>query len=226
MTEAEWLSCTDPWPMRRHLFESGQGTDRKLRLFACACCRHLWETVPERWNEATVETCERYADGLADEAELTAMRRRAHAVAGELDRAPRVSAFFAARAPFRAAQRAARTATTACEEAVSAAGSFAAETGGDHAEARNREGRAQADLLRDIFGIPMRPTPFDPAWRTPAVLRLAGALYESRSFDRIPFLGDALEEAGCADPEILRHCRGDTLHARGCWVVDAALGKE
>jgi hypothetical protein len=225
MTEAEWLACSDPWPMRRHLFESGQGTDRKLRLFACACCRHLWETVPERWNEGTVETCERYADGLADEAELTAMRRRAHAVAGETERMRGGWAFFAARVPFRAAQRAARTSTAACEMAVPAVGSFAAEIGDDPAEARAREQRAQADLLRDIFGTPMRPPPFDPAWRTPAVLRMAAALYEGRTFDGMPFLGDALEEAGCADPEILHHCRGDAHHARGCWIVDAALGR-
>src|SRR5262249_4396356 len=61
MTEAEWLACTDPTPMleylrgpvtrdvevhfgRQILFErylDRRITDRKLRLFACACCRRI-----------------------------------------------------------------------------------------------------------------------------------------------------------------------------------------
>jgi hypothetical protein len=39
-------------------------------------------------------------------------------------------------------------------------------------------------------------------------------------------LGDALEEAGCADGVILGHCRGAGPHARGCWLLDLLLGKE
>jgi hypothetical protein len=34
-----------------------------------------------------------------------------------------------------------------------------------------------------------------------------------------------LEEAGCHDTDILAHCRGPGPHCRGCWVVDALLGK-
>jgi hypothetical protein len=42
----------------------------------------------------------------------------------------------------------------------------------------------------------------------------------------MPQLVDALEEAGCHDPEILNHCRQPGNHVRGCWVVDLLLGKE
>jgi hypothetical protein len=38
-------------------------------------------------------------------------------------------------------------------------------------------------------------------------------------------LGDALEEAGCEDTDALAHCRSQTTHVRGCWLVDALLGK-
>ena len=37
MTEAEWLVCTDPTLMLDVL--GGKASERKLRLFVCACCR-------------------------------------------------------------------------------------------------------------------------------------------------------------------------------------------
>ena len=36
---------------------------------------------------------------------------------------------------------------------------------------------------------------------------------------------DALEEAGCDDPDVLSRCRGPGLHARWRCVVDMVLGK-
>jgi hypothetical protein len=81
-------------------------------------------------------------------------------------------------------------------------------------------------LLRDIFGDPFQPVAIAPSWLTPRALKLALGIYEERAFDRMPILGDALEEAGCTDEAILDHCRQDREHVRGCWVVDLVLGKE
>jgi len=55
--------------------------------------------------------------------------------------------------------------------------------------------------------------------------KLAQSIYEQREFANMPILGDALEEAGCTNQDILDHCRNGGEHARGCWVVDLVLGK-
>jgi hypothetical protein len=54
---------------------------------------------------------------------------------------------------------------------------------------------------------------------------MARMIYEGDRFDLMPLLGDALEDAGVADPQVLNHCRLAKVHARGCWLVDALLGK-
>jgi hypothetical protein len=64
---------------------------------------------------------------------------------------------------------------------------------------------------------------FDPTWATRTVKHLAAGISQERAFDRMPILGDALEDAGCSDPEVLEHCRSGGEHVRGCWVVDLIL---
>jgi hypothetical protein len=83
-----------------------------------------------------------------------------------------------------------------------------------------------SELIRDIFGNPFRPVAFDPRWRTADAVGLARGINEDRAFDRLPLLADALMDAGCADEQVLGHCRSDGPHVRGCWVVDLVLGKE
>ena len=88
----------------------------------------------------------------------------------------------------------------------------------------------QCRLLGCIFGPPFGPLPsLDPscaAWHDGTVRRLAEAIYTEGAFHQLPVLGDALEEAGCQDEIILRHCRQPLAHVRGCWIVDGLLGKE
>ena len=61
---------------------------------------------------------------------------------------------------------------------------------------------------------------------TDAVRRMAEGIYTGRAFDRLPILADALLDAGCDNEELIRHCRSDGPHVRGCWAVDLILGKE
>ena len=86
--------------------------------------------------------------------------------------------------------------------------------------------RAQADILRDIFGDPFGPAVIDLiVWLTPSVMTLAESVHNERAFHRMALLGDALEAAGCDNPDMLDHCRSHKGHFRGCWVVDAILGR-
>src|SRR5262249_13003468 len=87
----------------------------------------------------------------------------------------------------------------------------------------------QVVLLREIGGNPFRRKRVPSAvlaWNEGLVPRLASEIYEERLFARMPILGDALEDAGCTDAEILGHCHDLGPHVRGCWVLDLILGKE
>ena len=59
----------------------------------------------------------------------------------------------------------------------------------------------------------------------PEAVTLAQTIYDWRRFDDMSKLGDVLEAAGCNEPEVLGHCRARNRHVRGCWLIDAMLGK-
>src|SRR5439155_663760 len=79
MTEAEWAACAEPGPVLTFL--RGRASDRKLRLFACACCRAVQGFIPVGPCRGAVEVALRYADGQATAAELAAARSAALAAA-------------------------------------------------------------------------------------------------------------------------------------------------
>jgi hypothetical protein len=231
MTEAEWLGCTDPKLMLNFLWGI-KASDRKLRLFVCACCRHIWHKLSDKQSRRAVEVAERLADGQADPAEVAAARteieellrlkRQEWAEEASLSEAAYLYGYMDQWPLILAESSIAKDVTT---EWVNLAGS-----GANSKEAEWAEWTAQAALLRDIFGLlPFRPVTIAPAWAAwndGTVVTLAKAIYEDRAFDRLPILADALEEAGCDNAEVLAHCHQPGEHVRGCWVVDLLLGKE
>ena len=214
MTEAEWLACADPQPMLEVL--RGKASDRKLRLFAVACCRRIWHLFTEEADRHAVEFAERLADHLAtNEARRALLKSYTEGGPYGLGR------FVNWASAHYAAERAFQSSAVAIAKASQEGGSCSWEN------ALRKAFRAIAPNRLDIFGpLPFRPVILNPAWLTSTVQQLAESIYQDRAFDRMPILGDALEDAGCNQPDILGHCRGPEQHVKGCWVVDLLLGKE
>jgi hypothetical protein len=228
MTEAEWLACTNPLPMLQFL--RGKTSDRKLRLFACACARQLWHVLArEEWrrppddrSRRAVELAEAFVEGRASEEELRAAEGPAQAASND--------AFWAAPYPAVEDHFPVMVAAAYAEAAVAAA---VADTLADSDVlpeldlTRNTTG-TEAAIVRCIFN-PFRAVTIDPAWMAwngGTIPKLAQAIYDERRFADLPVLADALEEAGCDNADLLAHCRQPGEHVRGCWVVDLLLGKE
>jgi hypothetical protein len=196
MTEQEWLECNRMKPMLEYLQD--KAGDRKLRLFACACVRQKWRWLNNSLRES-VEVTESYADGLVTQSTL----RQSHQASWA--KAPSMSlhcACFVNHDSINLMLQAAEVIRSPL----------------------------RCLLLRDIFGpLLFLPVILDPAWLTwhdSLLVSMARQMYDSRDFSDMPVLGDALEEAGCTDADILNHCRQPGEHVRGCWVVDLLLGKE
>jgi hypothetical protein len=188
-------------------FLEGKVSDRKARLYCCACCRHIWYLFTDRRTRNAVEVTELYADGMATvedvgEAEAKVLRKFNMHEASFMG-------FIALFNP--------PSVSLVAEEAAKHSGWGVAPF---------------CDILRELFGNPFRATTLNPALRTADVVRLAEAAYSDRHLPSgrlnpacLAVLADALEDAGCADPDLLGHLRGPGPHVRGCWALDLLLGK-
>jgi hypothetical protein len=220
MTEADWLTCADPQPILESL--RGKASDRKLRLFAVACCWLSWDFIADDRNRRAVE----FAEHLADRA--TAGKGLSRVRASTRDGTAWCTIMGSA---WEAALHAARSGAGDAARSAARGKAWAGREARDSAWRLTRAAArlTQAGVLRCILGNPFRPSPPPPAtvlvWDGATVPKLAQGIYDERAFDRLPILADALEEAGCTDQALLGHLRGPGPHARGCWAVDLLLGK-
>jgi hypothetical protein len=222
MTEQEWqkftsldfgfiweTECLDPLL-----------TDRKCRLFAAACCRRIWQYIPDDASKQLIKDMECVADGTLTEGEWkTACLDYERPDSSTEAEVSALSAIATCR--FDKKNRLADTAARYCSETIGAAAPV-----GERQDRRDAEERVQCDLIRDIFGNPFRPVAVDPSWLTTDVRLLAAGIYAERAFDRLPILADALQDAGCEIEDVLNHCRQPGEHVRGCWVVDLLTGRK
>jgi hypothetical protein len=199
MTESQWLDYDDPRVMLRFL--GGQLTDRKVRLFLCACCRQIWSRIDDPRGHEVVEVAERYADGKAGADErLRATVAAARDRHGGDSRA-RGLAWATGRGNVRRYLEVILGQDPAPDRCV---------------------------LLREVAGNPFRPCTVNPVWlgwNDRCVPKIAASIYEERAFGRMPILHDALLDASCDDEELLTHLRSREPHVLGCWALDLLLGK-
>jgi hypothetical protein len=206
MTEAEWLACDN---LKKALAELQlQKSVRKFHLCAVACCRRVWHRITNDESRRALDEADLYADGRAAEVSTRT---------GPI--LPNCSG---------------------ADHAVIWASALARGCNGPHvawplwqcasiASADDPMPLEQRRLMYDIFGGPAQ---HEPAVVTSQVVSLALAAYDERALPsgnldnaRLAVLSDALEEAGCADADVLNHLRSPGPHVRGCWALDLVLGK-
>lgn len=214
--EAHWRSMYDPALLLREVGD--EMTARKRRLFACACCRQMEEVWANAGYRNVIEVVEQFADGRVPAAEMRSAFTGAQPIGSPWAREALLRLMGSAEADthtlpdvYFATEHAARAIRDAAGER-------------DWAAAR----RGQVPLLCDLAGNQIYAPVIEPIWLRAnggTALKVARAIYEDNGFGDLPVLADALEEAGCTDLLLLAHCRGPTGHWRGCWVVDAILGK-
>jgi hypothetical protein len=188
---------------------------RKARLFGIACCRRIWDLMQEDCRQAVL-LAERFAEGEAGEEEVRRVKqelqhRRSLGINPE--GGVRLFSLYAATGVLFSDRHCARSDLYSAM-VVYHNGKPAG------AAAKEAEIQAQTHLLLDFIGNRSRPVSLKPEWLTPGVRGLAESIYRERDFAQMPILGDALEDAGCRNEDLLRHCREQKEHARGCWVLD------
>jgi hypothetical protein len=199
MNASQWVAGVDINQMMKYL--EVRASRRKLLLFGCACCRSRQKLLSCPAAREAVELAEEYAD---DEIKATAFEQ------------PDTSS------ELRVVER------LFMGDAVAAANAVLQDYRGEFGD---RAVKSAIGFLHDLFDNLILSVPVDTAWITPTVKNLAQAAYTERKMpkgeldaDRLKILSDALVDAG-ATGELLTHLRKRGPHTRGCWAVDAILGK-
>lgn len=228
MTEQQWMKSVNIERMLECLVTKSfpdaepcnwRTGERKKRLFICACFSRIWNLLPTEY-QAIFEMLEPDVEGLVSDETRQAKWSAAERISREHEQ-EHLLFFLQYDDIGQLCYIAARIAAAAVNDRSSIARQRKA--------CQEQERREQTSLLRDIFGNPFRSVAVHPSWLTLSngtVVKLAQAIYSAPAFDRLPILADALEEAGCANADILAHCRQPGEHVRGCWVVDLILGKK
>ena len=205
MTEAEWLTSTDPAAMGAAVLRRKRASARVLRLYMAA----FWAWQSHRLKRpADRKRLQRRAATVEEWAETGVEPQEAR------DERVFVGYFKAVKEGF--------------TRTVRAPGGWA--DGGPacaFAVGLLREVFGNPFVPRQRKADPYRGWAFDANWRTDTVLTLARQMYESHDFSAMPILADALQDAGCTNDDILSHSRDtNPAHVRGCWVVDLVLQKQ
>lgn len=222
MNEELWLRSSDPLAMLGWIRD--KTSPRKLRLLSCACCRRVWPLLSDARSRIAVEVAERYADGQASVRDLAQARARAVCAVGG-GRQAAWAAYWAANTSAMGPLINVFTAASSGAADMAASGQGLSDRNERYESAVLGQAREQTALIREVIGNPFRDIVLRPdwlGWAGGTVRSIARGIYDEDAFDRMPVMGDALEDAGCGDEEVLHHCRHGQ-HVRGCWVLDLIL---
>lgn len=214
MTEEEFESDQRPDVVLHSARDSKLMNSRKARLFACGCFRLIWDRITLPGIKEDVELAEARADRQVKQSDL---RNRRFPPGDSPPNSPDwfLRLYVSSILGTKITPEYMAWVTRVCFHPELWYTRYSGETNS-----------AQANLARDIFGNPFRSVAFDPNWQTATAVGLAQTMYDARDFGAMPILADALQDAGCEDESILTHCRdANQAHVRGCWVVDAILGR-
>ncbi len=236
MTVNAWKEQTNPRTLLNRLGK--KATPRKLRLFACACARRVWHLIKSQACQKAVIQAEKAADNLITFDQLRAIAQSTYIARHEGDsnrnyaeeRACLDAGTAAANCAW--ATEALHNAHIVARQAATAEAWFAAskvppwELQSEVWSQGLREAEeSQCNALREMFH-PFKGAKLDPywlEWNNGTVPALAHTIYHEKRFEEMPILGDALEDAGCENELLLSHCREETEHFRGCWILDLIL---
>jgi hypothetical protein len=228
--EPDWLASENPHHLLAILERQEVKGGRKFRLAASACCRLVGDRLPDPLREA-IEISERYADRKATYEELRSAAKRCRAAPGHSVREMQAALEVLHREPRMGAGGAVYH-LLGCGWGGPRLDDHPPQEWWQPGIAWSAAARAMAHIIRDIFGNPFRRPSVDRSWLTPTVTNLAAVAYEERALPsgeldaaRLAVLGDALEEAGCSDADVIGHLRSPGPHVRGCWPLDLVLGE-
>lgn len=242
MTESEWLASDDPramlrwltdgqiWHSATHASPPPRPSDRKLRLFACACAWQPWQHPLKAGERGVVLAAERMADdpeGRLDDPEgvVPHAERMGLAVLIQSDggNAARKWCEFQGLEPWFASRQAA-----ALRDLVGNPFRPVRWSSCGHCHGTGWRTKIDHDNPGGSVSRPCRK-----CGPNPTVLSLATAAYEDRLPDgaldpvRLMVLADAMEEAGCEEGGgLLAHLRGQCPVCKGagsCAREDAGV---
>lgn len=239
MTEEEWLASTDtaamlrlyttdemPWPRGT---PAPMVSERKLRLFACAC-HHASGLQPTPAYNFMEKDGERFIDNFGIEGGDAVYLARVWANPTRQQFRPDIPQTQKAALlrdiignPWRPVPRLWHECPGCWDDSQFFASGMC----------RTCDGKGRYQLSPWL------------TWNNGTVHKIAASIYADRSFELMPILADMLEDAGCTDVAILRHCRGQELipnpttgnpplcfygplrgpHVRGCHVIDILTGR-
>ena len=126
-------------------FMDGKVSDRKARLYRCACCRHIWSFITDKRCRMAVEVAERYVDRMVTAGELEQAYSEALAMARANDGRCDVD----------------YTCAAAAETGLGLSFLYVAEGAANHSDGMLEP---YCDYVRDIVGNPFRPVSIVPSW--------------------------------------------------------------